>query len=197
MSNDLRESLSALMDGEVSELELRRILKDADAGAQAYWGRLHTQRSAMRGEPHFAALDISASVSAAIAREGAHSAKPVLEWRKPLAGFAVAASVAALVVFGLGGNSGQPSAPLVAGGQAPVAAQEGGRVYLASPQASTGAVTASVSSAPGSVPRYQHVDDQQSRERFERFLQQHTERAALNNGQGMVTYARLVSHEAE
>ncbi len=197
MSNDLRESLSALMDGEASELELRRILKDADPDSQAYWGRLHKQRGAMHGEPHFPALDISASVSAAIAREGAHTAKPVFEWRKPLAGVAVAASVAALVVFGLGGNPGQAGAPLVADSEAPVAVQEGGRVYLASPQTSVGAVTASVSSTPGSVPRYQHVDDQQSRKRFERFLQQHTERAALNNGQGMVTYARLVSHEAE
>ncbi|MBB3045996.1 sigma-E factor negative regulatory protein RseA [Litorivivens lipolytica] len=191
MSNDLRESLSALMDGEASELELRRVLRDAKDDDSAFWGRMHRQRSAMQGDATFSGLDISARVSAAIADEAPLVAS-ARDWRKPLAGFAVAASVAAMVVFGLGGGSSQPAAPQMA--EAPAA--QSGRVYLASPATNaTGAVTASAANV--TVPLYRQVDDEQSRERFERFLRQHTERAALNSGQGMVTYARMVSHGEE
>ncbi len=193
MSNDLRESLSALMDGEASELELRRLMRDSDDGDAAYWGRLHRQRSALLGEPTFSGMDISARVSSAIAAEAPLApASTTRDWRKPLGGFAVAASVAALVVFGLGGGSPAQVTPEVA--DAPVV--QNGRVYLASPAPST-AGTVTASAAGVAVPRYQQVGDEQSRERFERFLRQHTERAALNSGQGMVTYARLVSHGAE
>lgn len=192
MSNDLRESLSALMDGEASELELRRLMRDSDDGDAAYWGRLHRQRSALLGEPTFSGMDISARVSSAIASEAPLALASTRDWRKPLGGFAVAASVAALVVFGLGGGSPTQVTPQVA--EAPVV--QNGRVYLASPAPST-AGTVTASAAGVAVPRYQQVDDEQSRERFERFLRQHTERAALNSGQGMVTYARLVSHGAE
>ncbi|WP_372747789.1 sigma-E factor negative regulatory protein [Litorivivens sp.] len=194
MSDELRESLSALMDGEASELELRRVLRDGNSETEAYWGRIQRQRNILRGDPDFPGLDVSARVRSAIAQEVPHSARRTLEWRKPLAGLAVAASVAALVVFGLGGAN-QSAVPTLAENGAPATGQESGRVYLASPQSSVGAVTASATT--GSIPRYQQVDDKRSRERFEKFLQQHTERAALNNGQGMVTYARLVSHEVE
>ena len=37
-------------------------------------------------------------------------------------------------------------------------------------------------------------EDQQ---RFEELLRKHTERASLNNGQGFVSYARVVSQESE
>ncbi len=192
MSNDLRESLSALMDGEASELELRRLMRDSDDGDAAYWGRLHRQRSALLGEPTFSGMDISARVSSAIASEAPLTPASTRDWRKPLGGFAVAASVAALVVFGLGGGSPAQVTPQMA--ESPVV--QNGRVYLASPAPSV-AGTVTASAAGMAVPRYQQVDDEQSRERFERFLRQHTERAALNSGQGMVTYARLVSHGAE
>ena len=192
MSNDLRESLSALMDGEASELELRRLMRDSDDGDAAYWGRLHRQRSALLGEPTFSGMDISARVSSAIASEAPLALASTRGWRKPLGGFAVAASVAALVVFGLGGGSPAQVTPQVA--EAPVV--QNGRVYLASPAPSV-AGTVTASAAGVTVPRYQQVDDEQSRERFERFLRQHTERAARNSGQGMVTYARLVNHGAE
>lgn len=188
MSKDIRESLSALMDGEASELELRRLLRDDSDELDDLWARLHQQRAVLLGEPVFAGMDISASVRAALGDEAPHRARH-LDWRKPLSGLAVAASVAAVVVFGLGGSP--QSDPLLAGSQQ--GAEQGSRVYLSVPgSTSTGTVNASTASTQS--PRFQNVDDEQSRQRFERFLQQHTERAAVNSGQGMVTYARLSNY---
>ena len=190
MSKDIRESLSALMDGEASELEVRRLLRDGGDELDGLWARYHRQRSALHDEQEFAALDVSAAVRAALADESPHRQPVWYDWRKPLGGLAVAASVAALVVFGLGGNL-QTETQLASSQSA---SEQGSRVYLSAPAAvSTGTVNASTAGS-AQAPRFQTVSDEQSRQRFERLLQQHTERAAVNSGQGMVTYARLASH---
>jgi sigma-E factor negative regulatory protein RseA len=51
---DLREALSALMDSEANELELRRILRELpdDAELSATWKRYHTVRASLRQEIH-------------------------------------------------------------------------------------------------------------------------------------------------
>ncbi len=190
MSKDIRESVSALMDGEASELEVRRLLREDSGEIDAMWSRLHAQRAALRNEPGYVGLDVSAAVREAIAAEQPHRQMSKRDWRRPIAGLAVAASVAALVVFGLGGNP-QSNTPLASAGSI----EQGGRVYLSSPtKAANGTVNASTASTQ--APRFHSVNDEQSRQRFERLLQQHTERAAVNSGQGMVTYARLASHGA-
>lgn len=65
MSQNARESLSALMDDEGDELELRRVLKsleDAPDAAEA-WRRYHLMRSMMRREP---GVDVTTDLSAGI-----------------------------------------------------------------------------------------------------------------------------------
>src|SRR5476651_985719 len=63
----LQESLSAVMDNEADELELRRVLNAFDdADTRATWSRYQVARAAMHKEllmPHF---DISAAVSAGV-----------------------------------------------------------------------------------------------------------------------------------
>lgn len=190
MSKNLRESLSALMDGEASELEVRRLLRENDDSLTALWGRFHRQRGALRDETGFADLDVSASVRRALAAERPHR-RLLGDWRKPLAGIAVAASVASVVVFGLGGPPGEQATTL-----ADIAVEQGGRVYLAAPTApASGAVAANT--AAGAVPAELQMSDQQSRQRFEKLLRQHTEHAAFNSGQGMVSHARLASYRTE
>lgn len=75
LDNPLKESLSALVDGEASELELRRILKSGvDSEARSVWQRYQLARAFLRGECNSpkeaqAACSFSASVLSAIEAE--------------------------------------------------------------------------------------------------------------------------------
>jgi len=110
----LTESVSALVDGEVSELELHRILKElalegssdpADLTDQAIankWSRYNLTSQAMANTP-LAGKDISQSVSAAIANEKTYSnhfIQQVIQTRS-VGRFAVAASVAFMAIIGV------------------------------------------------------------------------------------------------
>lgn len=192
MKDTIRESLSALMDGEASELELRRILKSDDAALRSEWAALNRNQQLMHdgGLPH-ADLDISSRVMAAIDEEPLRAGGN--NWRQALAGVAVAASVAAVVVF-TGSDRMMSGAPATLAQQDAVSSTSG-RVYPAQLSPANGGVT--VSATAGAIPTMAAsatVDDQQ---RFEELLRKHTERASLNNGQGFVSYARVVSQESE
>lgn len=65
MSQNTRESLSALMDSESDELELRRVLKSLpdDSDAAETWRRYHLARSMMHRERE---VDVSVDLSAGI-----------------------------------------------------------------------------------------------------------------------------------
>lgn len=102
--NTFDESLSALVDGEVTELELRRILKTEDEAALQKLGRYHLVSNILRKEVDLAkSIDVSSAVSAAIANdvvsEEAAPAKPGL-WAN-LGRFGIAASVAGALVVGV------------------------------------------------------------------------------------------------
>ena len=110
----LTESVSALVDGEVSELELHRILKElalegssdpADLTDQAIankWSRYNLSSQAMANTP-LAGKDISQSVSAAIANEKTYSNNFIQQFiqTKSVGRFAVAASVAFMAIIGV------------------------------------------------------------------------------------------------
>jgi sigma-E factor negative regulatory protein RseA len=110
----LTESVSALVDGEVSELELHRILKElelegskdlADTSAETVknkWSRYNRNAQAMVNTP-LAGKDISQSVSAAIAREKSHTNNVIhhIIQANSLRRFAVAASVAFMAIVGV------------------------------------------------------------------------------------------------
>jgi len=107
-SQQLDESLSALMDGEASEMELRRILKSSDADKESIdkrGMRYHLASDAMRGEVVLpSVMDLSSSISAAIADEPVYSVakkKEKTSFWPNLGRFAVAASVAGAVVVGV------------------------------------------------------------------------------------------------
>jgi sigma-E factor negative regulatory protein RseA len=99
----LHESLSAVMDNEADELELRRVLSDSDAAdVRATWSRYQIARAVMRKEQFMPHLDIAASVSAALADE--QVVAPVKVARKAwstLGRVAVAASVTLAVLAGV------------------------------------------------------------------------------------------------
>ncbi len=62
----LQETLSAVMDNEADELELRRVLAACgeDAELRSTWSRYQLARSVMHREPTLPKLDIAAAVSA-------------------------------------------------------------------------------------------------------------------------------------
>ena len=97
----LRESLSALTDGEASELELRRLLKASvsDPDIAARWGRYQVAGSVLRkGLQLSAPQGFAESVSAALEDEPTTSRS---NWWQSLSRVAVAASVAGALVVGV------------------------------------------------------------------------------------------------
>lgn len=107
----LKQSLSALMDGEASELELRRLLQKTDnPEVRDTWSRYQVASRAMQSEASgYAGIDLSASIAEMIAEEPelkATTEKPVSANDSRFGSFvsnlgrvAVAASVAVVAVF--------------------------------------------------------------------------------------------------
>lgn len=201
----IRESVSALMDGEVQELELRRLLTVEDQEiVDQTWRRYHLVRDALNEkEPvtQFCHLDVSKSVCAAIAEQRVPGFKAQRWWLRPVAGFAIAASVAAGVVIGVRGmDQPLPGMDSAFQGGSTVASS---RVYPmdgSSVKASAGGgaedvVNYQASPLPGAIAVSQKAADLEAQRRLDKYLLRHTESAALNNGQGIISFARVASFE--
>lgn len=103
----LDESVSATMDGEADELELRRVLAATaeDPELRERWARYQLVRDVMHQQAVVPGLDLASAVSTAIAAEEVAAtppvaARPASSWRR-FGRFAVAASVAFAVLAGV------------------------------------------------------------------------------------------------
>lgn len=164
MTDRLRESVSALIDGEADELERRRLLASEDfSQVREIWADFQRVRGGLNGvDAAIAQLDISARVQAALTDEVvSHGVGGSWRWWRPAASVAVAASMAAIVVFGARNFSAtEPgsAAPAIAdatavgGGSESVAAVSptAGKVFPAMPSPLRGSST--VSATYGGVP---------------------------------------------
>ena len=151
-----KEQLSALMDGDLSEIEVLNEL-GTDPALQDTWSRYHLIGDAMRGDlPVNLQLDLSDSIMRAggndpaiLAPKPAQPAAPqvqpagkvipfVRRFGQQVGQYAIAASVAAAVIFGVQqyqGKDGVPASPVlntipVGGSAAPVSVhypQDGSR----------------------------------------------------------------------
>ena len=99
----LRESLSAVMDNEADELELRRVLAaDDEPELLTTWSRYQIARAAMRGEYFAPGLSLAAGVSAALDAEPAlRPARAGLPIWRSVGRVAIAASVTVAVLAGV------------------------------------------------------------------------------------------------
>lgn len=109
----IRESISALLDGEATELETRRVLANVEAEeeSRAIWSRYQIASRAIRGEAQtIPSIDLSAQISARLADEATHAVvtdQPAANtawyggWVAQLGKGAIAASVALAAVFGV------------------------------------------------------------------------------------------------
>ena len=193
MSERMRESLSALMDGEANELELQRVLSGMgdDVELRQTWSRYHAVRDAAAGHTADLSLDISERVRDALARESsAGSVGKIQQFLKPIASFAVAASVAAVVVVG-----GQQISQIADSGSNPGANTLAGGVSAVGLVNSIGAMPVQASYGNQGVPVLQPAARtayrELARQRMEKYMQEHAEHAALNSPQGLVPFARV------
>jgi sigma-E factor negative regulatory protein RseA len=187
-----RESLSAVMDGEAQELEVRRTL-DAVAGdpsLREQWQRHHRVRDALHGQ--FASdteIDVSRGVLEAL-----ETGEPMSH--NPLWSMAVAASVTLAVVMG-----GQKILlPSTAGFPVPVVSELGGAVV---PVLGAQPVQASLGSKPLPGPSQQSVAAQESsqnvavvydrlaRDRYRSLSGRHAVAAAYSHPAPYISYVRV------
>lgn len=216
----LNESLSALMDGEVSELELQRLLKASSASTEMgqRWSRYQLVASALRRE-QVAPVDsgLAANISAAIEREEPLS-RPVgtvesagqltrSRWWRPLSRGAVAATVAFAAVLGVQQLS-QPqpgNSDMLAEAERPVqqpvqSSPQPSGFYVPAPSTrsvSTGAPRLVPDRQPGVAGQAaaKQVPTPELMRHLNRVMIKHSEQAAHVGNQGMVPFARATYGE--
>lgn len=141
MNEEKLEALSALMDGEIRDADARALDGlSRDEGLRAAWGRYHLISECIRGTlPRHLDPALANRIAVAVRQEPTILAPDVSAprpWLKPLAGMAIAASVATLAVVGIQMNRqhdmGTGPGASVAGAAAPASGGMGGQVNLAS-----------------------------------------------------------------
>ncbi|MFK8048254.1 MAG: sigma-E factor negative regulatory protein [Halioglobus sp.] len=194
MTERMRESLSALMDGEANELELQRVLSEVgeDRDLRQTWVRYNAVSAACSGQQiSNLSLDISQSVREAIDAEGSSaSSSQIGRLLKPFASFAVAASVAAVVVVG-----GQQIAQVGEGGSLSSQTSFAGVSSPIGMVNTNGATSVQANygtrAAPTIQPEARRAYQELARQRMQKYMQEHAEQAALNSPQGLLPFTRV------
>lgn len=187
----LHESLSAVMDNQADELELRRVLAASeDADVRATWQRYQLARAVLHKDLLEPRLDIAAAVSAALADEPVPvQQRPRASWRS-LGRLAVAASVTVAVLVGVRFyNQDQ-----ITGAQM---AQQATQPMMSLPQVQGPALLAGFSSEAEQAPAT-GLPAQPSNwheQRLPSYLRQHAQQAAMSGAEGALPYARAASLE--
>ena len=189
-----KEVLSALLDGEAGELELRQLLRDLDGEPEqlAQWYRYQAAKSALHGGAVFHAPEFAASVRSAIDAEPEVESQPVAGGLsvigRAIGSFAVAASVAAVVVVGgqqIAQTGGDQSSQVARVGAVPVGVVN-----------TVGAVPVQASFGTRALPVLEPADRtayrELARQRLRRYGKEHAEHASMNTPQRMLPYARAI-----
>lgn len=108
MTEHLKQSISALLDEEISEIEVHRLLREFDNHGElkASWVRFQQIRAVSQGHHHLTEsqhLSLHDKISAAIADEDSHEWQGPEKsgWQKSAAGFAIAATLVFGVMIGI------------------------------------------------------------------------------------------------
>lgn len=213
-SNSTSELMSKLIDGEISELELHRLLRAADESdeVRGHWSELNLQQSALT-EPVDANLGLGLAnrVRAEIGDEVVESDAPLVvqklhaRWLKPAGQFAVAAAVAALVVVISPLTQTQSDEALIPGFQSVDEPLYSLNAELALPQLPTRQVSTQISGAPLTLssteaaagptiiqPNGVMLQPPEEQQRIQllmsEYLRLHVERAGPNTASSVRTY---------
>ena len=168
------------------------------------WSRYRLVRDTLQNTEQaseFLHLDISQQISKAIADDVAtmpQQANQSHPWWKPAAGFAVAASVAMAVVFGVQTTEqSNPDFNTIAAGSQPAISSRAYPLQSVSMQASSsGAVSLPPNQLPGAAAG-KAAANLETQKHLEKYMLRHTERAALHNGQGIIPLARVTNFEQQ
>ncbi|MGB0669255.1 MAG: sigma-E factor negative regulatory protein [Porticoccaceae bacterium] len=220
----LAESVSALVDGEISEIELHRILKEvgidqdqvsADKSAQTargIWQRYNMISASMTGEP-VSNIDYSAAISAAIDQEETHRVNRFSNLLSSTGRFAIAASVAVVAVLGVQQlNTPDPaSADVIKFAEMDIESAESSTgPAIQFPSGFQPSIQARTVSAGGNNKTSQHLvpvvqmrkseqrqySEAQLRRYMDDIMLKHSNNAALNSNQAMLPFARVTKGEA-
>lgn len=195
MTEQHQEQLSALFDNETSEFETRRLLQSLSAADKQQWQRyqLVSDTLSKNVEAQILPLDMASKISAAIADEPALSAVSVAKkpsalgkrWFKPVAGFAVAASVAFVTVVTLQQNPEITNGAFVAEGD--VSASQ-----LNIQSAQTGLSTASGAATLTQKPQVKKQSNiPLPVVNMDYYLRQNAEQSSFNSAQGLAPIGQL------
>lgn len=172
-----REALSAMLDGELSELEARRVLRDMnddDAGCLARW---QLARDLMQGHE---AVPVPRGFNSALMEALEQESRGRPAWMHPIASLAVAASVAVATVVGWQYWDYTSSM------QAATVASDTRLPRLLDPTLVSQAVQGQAQAAS-----LQTDDD-----RMEAMMVRHSEFVSRHSGQGVIGGVRFISREA-
>lgn len=207
-----RENLSRLMDGDLGEFEMRRLLAEVEQDPDeplATWHRYHAVRAVLRGEAAQVDTGLVAAVRDAIEAEPAHDTplpEPVAPvQRSGWGGFAVAASVMLAVVLLVRVIDSNQSGEVPVVATAPVAGQEapGGRPGLAQPghlaRAPVSAERgAAIEEGPVEIIRASGIERvrEDRRPQPNLYLVRHAEFSTFAGSGAMMPYARVTTSDA-
>ena len=185
MTDEIREQLSALLDDELSDLErpllVARLERDVELREQL--GRYELIGEVMRGGGNSAALGIARGVRTALESDpelpaGSAAARKALNLWKPMAGIAVAASVALVAILTV--TSLRDNAPE----KVPAVALDDNKAPLA------------VAAGQAGEAQWDRIEPQVDK-RLSGYLVNHNEYAASRGVQGVMPYARIVGFETD
>ena len=209
IKHNLDESLSALVDGEITELEMRRLLKldnEQYKILREKWVHYQVASSSIKGEfPDIAFRDLSTGIGAAIDDEPAHSVKTqtgktsrIKSMWSGVGRFAVAASVAGAVVLGVQFTSDDFNSQVADVKPAPsTSVKIPGSFGHGLPSDTTVSTVSNQPTPNKSVPDaiILNKDTQQQLQKAEqdvnRLMLEHAQNAAQNTQQGVLPYARV------
>lgn len=202
MSQDvLKESLSALLDNEADDLELRRVLNASDESeVRNTWSRYQIARAAMHNELHTAQIDLSAGIMAAINAEPAPlvDQQETLDQPKKAANspWIMRVAVAASVTLAVLGGVRFYNQDII---QQDVLVAQSEQRLPANTQAQGPAILASYGAQGEDAPMVQAVSGQSSwyEQRLPNYLRQHAQQTSINKTESGLPYARAASLEGQ
>lgn len=190
MSEQSREQISALMDDELDSGSsfVLNALRDNPEFRKA-WNHYHLIGETLRGNlPEYVDINLAERISRDINNEPAIIArqKNLNTLFKPVVGFAIAASVAAVTILGVRQI-----------GNGPVAAPPG-EIVASNPQDTAYLPITTVSTSPVPENKVHEFKASVSAEsRLNRYLVNYNEYRTNAGVQGMLPYVRIVAHEVE
>lgn len=192
------EAISALLDDELNE-ESQTLIKSLskDKELKSAWASYQTISDVIKGETQFGVVDLSAAISEKIADEPSilapSTSKPSRftnnRFTKPFAGLAIAASVAAVAVLSI--QQLQKNIPGADLGNAP---------SIAAIETAPNTGVSLVANNNQNVIDTNNLTDQQKaalQSRLDHYLLNHYQRNNTKGVQGVMPYARIVTHEIE